>query len=288
MAELPDWIESLRLDRTGGAAEIAIRAAHGFEGLARQPGFSEAVRTEVARALARAQPAMAPLVHLANRVLSAPLGEAAAVCHSFGESLQRATEVIGSLVAGRIEDGMPVMTHSYSSTVLEALLATKRAGRRFQVICTEARPMREGVTLARKLAAEGIPVKLIVDAAACSFVPQVRLVLVGADAISAQGLLNKTGTAALALAAKGLGIDIYSLTSTAKLVPAGYQAPDQELRPPAEILEEPPPNVVPVNYYFDLTPLEHLSGVITEVGILPSEMLLRLLGTIRVHPALAG
>jgi translation initiation factor 2B subunit (eIF-2B alpha/beta/delta family) len=147
--------------------------------------------------------------------------------------------------------------------------------------------MREGVTLARKLGAEGIPVKLIVDAAACWFVSQVRLVLVGADALSAQGLVNKTGTAVLALAAKNLGIDIYSLTSTAKLVPAGYQPPDQELRPPSEMLEEPPPNVTPVNYYFDLTPLEHLSGVVTEIGILPSEMLLRLLGTIRVHPALA-
>ena len=76
---------------------------------------------------------------------------------------------------------------------------------RFDVICTESRPINEGVNLAAKLGGEGIRVKLVIDAAVCSILPQAQIVLIGADSLSAKGLVNKIGTLCLALAAREFG-----------------------------------------------------------------------------------
>lgn len=286
MPEFSELVERIRLDRLSGAAELAIQAAQAVERVAGSPGFSETARLEAVRALVRAQPAMAPLVNLANRVLSAPLGGTAEVCRSFAEELRGAGEAVGAVAAGCIADGMTVLTHSSSSTVLEALARAKRSGRNFEVICTESRPLCEGVGMARRLAGEGIPVRLIVDAAAYSMLPATRLVLVGADSVSSRGLLNKAGTAALALAAKTLGVEVYALAGTAKFLPAAYHPPEQELRDPTEILEKPLERVTPINYYFDLTPLSYLSGVITEDGILAPGAVASRLAALPLHPAL--
>lgn len=58
-----------------------------------------------------------------------------------------------------------IITHSYSSTVLNSLVYAKKSGRNFIVICTESRPINEGVKLAEKLGKNKIKVKLIVDPA---------------------------------------------------------------------------------------------------------------------------
>jgi translation initiation factor eIF-2B subunit delta len=284
--DLQGRIDRIRQDRTSGAVELAIQAAEILVLLSEQPGLSAAALRETALALVRAQPAMAPLFNLANEVLFHRPDELSTVCHDFIYRLQRAGQAIATLAAGLIRDGMTVLTHSYSSTVFQTLLLAKRAGRQFGVLCTESRPLREGVTLARKLAQQGIPVSLIVDAAVFRFLSRTQLVLVGADAVSAQGLVNKIGTAPLALAARTLGIDVYALAGSEKFFPAGYCAPAEQPKAPTEILEEAALNLTPVNLYFDSTPLEYLTGLITEQGILPPGDFERSLRDRRIHPAL--
>jgi len=278
-----DWLEQIRSDNTSGAAVLAVRAAR--ELMARAGAFSDAWLIETARALVEAQPAMAPIFNLANRVLLAGPERVEATCHEFIRQVEAAADAIASIVAGLIPDGA-VLTHSYSSTVLKALRKARQAGKRFDIICTESRPVREGVILARELAREGVPVRLIVDAAVSLFLPAARIVLVGADSVSPRGLVNKIGTSTLTLAAEASHVPVYALCSFDKFLPAGYHAPPEPPKKPNEVLEDPIPSVTAANYYFDLTPLEHLTGIITEEGVLSAADLRRRLAALPVHEAL--
>src|SRR5690606_41726653 len=75
--------------------------------------------------------------------------------------------------------GRPSGSHLLPYTTL--FRSAQRAGRRFSVICAESRPVFEGRQTAAALASYGIPVRLVVDAAAMHAVAEAQMVLVGAD-----------------------------------------------------------------------------------------------------------
>ncbi len=294
-------IEAIAQDRLSGARKLAQEGSQALLSLAEGSGaanlevFKEEVKA-VGRALISAQPSMAPLVNLANEALfsmegASSLEEARGKVGAASIEYSRALERSGTRIARQalplIGQG-PIMTHSFSSTVLEALLLAKREGRIFEVICTESRPQGEGRLLAERLNQEGISVKLVVDGLAPATVRGVRTVLVGADALSSEGLVNKAGTYALALAARSQKIPFYALCGREKFLPTGYELPGEKPREPQEVWPHHPEGVEVLNLYFDLTPLHHLSGVVSEEGVwVPSKVLARL-KRLRLHPALVG
>jgi translation initiation factor eIF-2B subunit delta len=290
-------IEEIRADNQSGAATLTRRAADAFLLLAHESS-PERLRTnlrQAARLLVRAQPTMAPIFNLCNGVLWKVLAVRdayirrrvlEAFCHGFVAGLDVAADGIAARTAKLIRDDMTVMTHSYSQTVLTALRSAWDAGTRFQVICTESRPVNEGVALAGELARQGISVTLIVDSAMGRFLPSAGLALVGADAICSEGLVNKMGTSLLALAAREQETALYALCGSEKILPGGYRLPEEPPKDPAEVAGELPPNVTVPNFYFDRTPFRLLTGVITEGGIMKPATLRRRLGQAKVHEAL--
>jgi translation initiation factor 2B subunit (eIF-2B alpha/beta/delta family) len=122
--------------------------------------------------------------------------------------------------------------------------------------------------MAAGLGIEGIQASLITDAAIYRCLPGAQLVWVGADAISPRGVFNKTGTALVALAAHERSVPVYVLCGSDKFLPASYEPPPEEPKNPKEILDHQLPHVAVLNYYFDLTPLTYVSGIVTEEGIL--------------------
>lgn len=282
-ADIQEQIAAIRANNTSGAAELAKAAAHVFIALSDAgydtPADLQTAVEDTAGALVAAQPAMAPMVTLANDALLqieqhdslAPMQTALRrAAQTFLETLSESTPAIAAALHPRIPTGATILTYSYSSTVLTSLRHAHDAGAAFDVICTESRPANEGITLARKLADAGISIRLIIDAAMFSFLDQVDLVLVGADSVAAQGVTNKIGTSALAQAAHAAGIEVYALCSTAKFLPAGVAPHAPERKPARELLDDPPDTITPVNYYFDLepAPLHLFAGVVTEDGIL--------------------
>lgn len=263
----PEWIEDIRRDNLSGAATLARRAAQAFQAWLAQGRTAEET-AEAAVALVRAQPRMAPLVNLACRVLAAG-AEAARACQEFLSAVEQAAVAVAQHGAALLSDGDTVLTHSFSSVVRGALLEAVRRGRRFRVIATESRPMREGVRLARELADAGIPVQLVVDAAAPGLAPEVTRVMVGADAVTLTGVVNKVGTAPLALAAREHHVPIHVLASSDKFLPAGYRLPPEPPHDPREILEEETPRVTVRNLYFEIVPLDWFTAVVSEEGSLP-------------------
>ncbi len=129
--------------------------------------------------------------------------------------------------------------------------------------------------MARALGEVGIRSTLIVDAGIASFMDRADAVLVGGDTVSGSFFVNKLGTHPLVLTAANQGVPVYLLTSLLKLMPE-VEVPEVEAQhSPEEVESDPMTNVTVENIYFERIPLEKLTGVITEEGVLLPEEIAR-------------
>jgi translation initiation factor 2B subunit (eIF-2B alpha/beta/delta family) len=283
-----------------GAAELAAKGAeiisqHAQTHSARERETFKREFLSVGKQLIQAQPTMAPLVNLVNDVLwvldsSEPFPitrqRIVEVASNFKHRLHIAEMAIAESVLPLIPEQAIIMTISRSSTVQAALLHARRTRRRFEVICAEARPECEGRMMAAELARHGIKVSLAVDTLVLSMVPRAKLILVGADHLDEQGLINKIGTYALTVVAKAHNIPVYALCGSNKFLPPGYTPPPQNQWDSSQVWDEAPPSVTVHNTYFDHTPTSHLWGIVTEQGVLPTVGIEAWLASIKLHPLL--
>ena len=231
---MADPVRAIRSDALSGASELIVRGArvlrdHAEGSRARTTKAFVASLAKVGLMVADAQPAMAPFIHLADAAvkavegadgLPAARGAAIAAIEGFVRAAAADRERTARTAARLVRRDSVVLVYSRSSTVEAALLAAAREGRRFTVLCPEARPAMEGRVLARRLAEHGIPVIACVDAAAFSVFPTADLVMLGADALVPVGLINKVGTSGLALLASGSGVPVYCVAGHLKMLPS--------------------------------------------------------------------
>lgn len=205
----------------------------------------------------------------------------AAEARGYWERSGRMKDVIARYGARLVPEEARVLVHCHSSTVVRALKLAFDAGKNPHVFCTESRPLYQGRTTAKELAAHGLKVTMFVDGAAHMVLSQMRdtdLVMVGADAITSEGdLVNKIGTAMIAHAAYDHEKRLYSCTATHKFDPLtlfGWAEPIEE-RPPEEVAS--PREFKGVDIYnpaFDITPAKLVTAYVTELGVLPPQALL--------------
>jgi len=299
---LAQAVDQIAADKRSGAALLAEQAA---DVLMRRASTGEAASPDAFRAellttgwaLIQAQPVMAPMVNLVNTVLwrleehETPAGLRRAVAEAteqFKRQINQHSLRVAQHTLPLIEDGMTVITISQSSTVQHALLLAQRAGRRFNVICAESRPSREGHEMAANLVAGGVSARMLLDSATVAAVADAHLVIVGADLLGAEGLVNKIGTHALALACQTRGVPFYSLCSSEKLLPSGYPTPDQHSWMKSGTWGGRPEDAAMGRQYYDFTPLRTITGIVTEHGVLPTATVEGWLAATRLHPALAA
>jgi len=292
-ADLAAAVEEIRGDNVSGSQAITRRAAALVEGwlagVSSEARDAEGARRarldledrlqELAAALIDAHPAMAPLYHLFDSLLlcldETALGEDARArllrtAAAFPERMDEHNRAVARLFSEVIDKDAAIFTHSAGSTVRAALLHSVKAGRRITVHCTESRPVCEGRALAQELARAGIATTLSTDSLAFSLLRQARdpVLATGADAVTAEGVINKAGTLGLATAARSWGIPFYVLAGSEKFLLAASPGAFRQERPAAEILSTASAGLRVVNRYFDLTPLDCVTGIITERGIL--------------------
>jgi ribose 1,5-bisphosphate isomerase len=149
-------------------------------------------------------------------------------------------------------------------------------GKRFEVFVTETRPRFQGHITAAELSKAGIPVTLILDDAVRYFMQEVDKVIVGADAITANGaLVNKIGTSMVALAAHEAKVKVYAAAETYKFSPETMigELVKIEERDSSEVISqkelEQIGSIKVRNPSFDVTPPEFIDLIITEWGIIP-------------------
>jgi translation initiation factor eIF-2B subunit delta len=271
-------------DNSSGSSELSKRAAVALLDLLDDIEGEESSEATIlnpallqfSKSLLQAQPQMATLFNLVNRALLISSSE-----KSFGEARSAIEKFIYSFLAvvvggsdniaqqalPLISDGSVILLHSYSGTVVKALISARRQGKSFEVYCTESRPVMEGRRTATVLSAAGIPVTYILDAAIFYSIQRATLVLCGADAITIDGIINKTGTTLISIAACAVNRPVYVLADSTKFLPSSYCLSSSEAHPRSEIWPEAPQNITIANRYFELTPLESFAAVINENGL---------------------
>ena len=195
---------------------------------------------------------------------------------SLRRELESAVNIAATLGARRVRNGDTLMTCSYSKTIMALFHRLREEGKRVRVYVTESRPGGEGVEMAKEISSMGFEVELIVDSAVRFFMKDVDLVVVGAEAIAANGaVVNKVGTSMIALAAHEARVRFYVAAETYKFSPATVlgELVTIEERDPKEVV---PPNVLASsprlrvrNPAFDVTPPEYIDAIITERGVIP-------------------
>jgi len=189
----------------------------------------------------------------------------------FLQNLEASREVTAEIGANRIRDGMLVFTHCHSSTVTRMIAKAKAEGKEFSVICTETRPAFQGRITVREMVELGIQTMFIVDSAARSYMGDVDLVVVGADAVTSEGnVVNKIGTSSIAVLANEARKPFYVVSELLKFDPETLNGTYEriEQRNPNEVWNEAPEKLSVRNPAFDVTPSRYIHGIICEEGVI--------------------
>lgn len=280
---ISELVKPIKEDPLSGAAELALQAIVIFQAVVadRQDEEPEKLRDllrQTARELVSAQPAMAPIFHLANSVLlniadAKTAADIIAICQKtlddYEKQLCDSAAKIADQVYELIEPGGLVFAYSFSSTVVSALLNARSRGKYFRVVCTEARPNMEGRKLASRLASGGIEVIHTFDMAMGLALPNCCAAFMGCDCIARPGVVNKVGSWMVAVSCRELKVPLYALSGTEKFVGDDrlFEFEKHE-RPGQEVWGEAPKGVRMLNNQFDLVPFDLLTGLVTECGIL--------------------
>jgi ribose 1,5-bisphosphate isomerase len=200
--------------------------------------------------------------------------------NQFLKDLEDSKEHIAEIGAKHINDGSVIFTHCHSSTVTRLLAKAKEDGKDFKVICTETRPAYQGRITAKELVDLGIETTFIVDSAARSFIGNVDVVIVGADAITSEGnVVNKIGSSCIALLAHEARVPFYVVSELLKFDPGTLKGEFEKIeqRNPAEVWSEAPQKLIVQNPAFDVTPNRYIHGLVCEDGIIAPQTIVEVI-----------
>ena len=237
-----------RQDKISGAAEIERKAiSHIKKYIGRKELF------EKCYSMLSAYPSMASIWNIANFAF---LGDEKSM-----EKMAVANEKVVLNGTDAVKSNSVILTYSRSSTVSKILQGCKNKG--VSVICSESRPKYEGRKLALELARKGIDVVLTTDAALAFMADEADIILIGADAILENRIVNKAGTAPLLTYANERNKKIYVAASSYKVFPFVFVKKEDD----REVWKDAPEGVEIKNFYFDVADIRHVNYFITERGV---------------------
>jgi methylthioribose-1-phosphate isomerase len=295
-----DVAEAIRTMKIRGAPLLGAAAAFGLALTAYNSEASSKKQLvdeleEAAETIRRTRPTAVNLFWALNRILDEAKaysgnteGLVALVieeANKVADEDANANRLIGRFGAELIADGDVILTHCNAGalatveygTALGIVRTAWKQGKRIRVIATETRPLLQGARLTTyELKEDGIPVTLITDNMV-GYVMYKRLVnkvIVGADRIVRDAVINKIGTYTVAVLAKEHDIPFYvaAPTSTFDFRHTSGQVVIEE-RKPEEVTHLASQRIAAegidvLNPSFDVTPLDYVDAIICENGIL--------------------
>jgi methylthioribose-1-phosphate isomerase len=197
----------------------------------------------------------------------------------------RCCHAIGEYGAALLPDRCTILTHcnagalacSSWGTALGVIRSAVEAGKEVRVIACETRPLLQGARLtAWELARDGIDVTVITDSTAAHIMRtgSIDAVIVGADRITSDAVFNKIGTYMHAVCARHHDIPFYVAAPLSTFDAAHTEREvtiEERGRDEIAVMGNRTliPEGVPVkNYAFDATPMELVSAIITEQGVI--------------------
>ena len=183
----------------------------------------------------------------------------------YGAEIKTNTDkMVMTAVNKLIKDGSKIFTFSHSSVVRKAIMEAAKSGKRFEVILTEARPVGEGLSLAKFLGRAGIPVSLYTDAAMELAISRCDIVMVGTDWYWHRGFINKIGTHSALRIADEREKAFYVLSDTSKYMNTPPSDWSRDKHPESQILMEKIENVTVHNPYFESIWFRGVSNIIVD------------------------
>jgi translation initiation factor eIF-2B subunit delta len=209
------------------------------------------------------------------------------------ERLDYAARAIAQHALTKLRDGDVVLTFGHSEVVSLLLTTAHRRGIDLYVWVVDARPLWEGKKLLHELQSAGVPSGYIQLNALTYVMRNVTKVFLGCTSLLSNGsVYGRAGTACVALSAKDHHVPVlvccqtYKISNKVQLESITHNElgdPDALLRtdgrrgggggsassssPLADWRDVP--NLKLLNLLYDVTPSEFLSGIVTELGIVP-------------------
>ncbi|MFQ6064855.1 MAG: S-methyl-5-thioribose-1-phosphate isomerase [Candidatus Bathyarchaeia archaeon] len=305
MKRCSEVASAIREMKMRGAPLIGVAAAYGlaltaYHSKAEKRGELMKEIQESAGVLRKSRPTAVNLFWAVDRILKKAKktrGDAKALAKAVVEEAQRmadedveANRKMGEHGAKLIEDGDVVLTHCNAGslatvdygTALGVIRSAWDQGKSISIIATETRPKLQGARLTTyELKRDGIPVCLITDSMV-GFVMSKQLVnkvVVGADRIVSDAVINKIGTYTIAVLANEHKIPFYvaAPTSTFDLNQSSEEIVIEE-RDSTEITHFGSRLIATrgidvLNPAFDITPMKYVSAIICETGVFsPTEL----------------
>ncbi len=281
-----------------GAPALGVAGAYGIALATRAckrkdlPAFFSAVR-EDAETLRATRPTAINLGWGIDRVLTkiAPLTDIPAIRRVALEEARAVSSedtfschAIGSHGSELLPDSCTVLTHcnagalacSSWGTALGVIRTAVEKGKRVRVVACETRPLMQGARLtAWELARDGIEVTVVTDSSAAFLMRSgaIDAVITGADRITCDAVFNKIGTYMHAVCARHHTIPFYVAAPLSTFDTRHTEADVIiEERGREEVTTMGNRVVVPdgarvKNYAFDATPMDLVTAIITERGV---------------------
>ncbi|WP_439026790.1 translation initiation factor eIF-2B [Haloarchaeobius sp. DT45] len=278
---IDETVEEIEEMQTHSSSVVAIKATEALGDLldrefATVEEFERGLERNT-KALQRANPSHASL-HNAMRDVVAAVGSAETATVDDAKAALRAAieSVVDDVEHGKrraaenavslVEDGASILTHDYSSTVLEAIELATRDGAYIDVYVTEARPRYLGRKTARTLAGnDRVETHLLTDSGAGYYMDECDRVLIGMDCIVEETLYNRVGTFPIAATAAQCDVPVTVVGSSTKVIEDGFVF-ENEFRSPSEVMREPAEGFDVYNPAYDETPVSLLESVVTDEG----------------------
>ena len=259
-------VAAIANDHRSGASALLRRA---LRVLRRASATGPASLERISPLVCRAQPSMGAVWNAVCEALGAD--DPVRALDRFERETDLAEQAVTRVAASLLSTGdgpLRLVSCSASGTVARVFIAID-ARRSLRVACAEGRPVYEGRAMAAGLAAAGLAVEVYTDAGVGAALGSSDALLLGADAVSADWVINKIGSAQLAALAAELRVPVYVVATGDKFVPPGV-ATVLQLRqgPVAEVWDQPPHGVTVRNPYFERVPLTLVRAVLSDGGVL--------------------
>ncbi len=191
-----------------------------------------------------------------------------------------------SLIADRldrlIDADDEILTFGYSGVVTMGLIKAANKGLRFRVTVADSGPAFQGKVLLRKLLEAGVPCTYCLVNAVPTAIQRATKVWLGVHTYMSNGvLLGKLGTSLVAGLAYQAHKPVLAICETFKFCDAVQidAVTNNELGAHQDMLREDSPlngmphkiaqNVRMLNLAYDITPIKHVSVMVTELGLNP-------------------
>ncbi|XP_063155723.1 translation initiation factor eIF2B subunit delta [Candoia aspera] len=199
------------------------------------------------------------------------------------EKISLAAEAISTFAFEKINDGDVILVYGCSSLVSHTLREAHANHRAFRVVVVDSRPRLEGRETLCRLVKLGIRCSYVLINAISYVLPEVSKVLLGAHALLANGsVMSRMGTSQIALLSKAYNVPVLVCCETYKFcdrvqtdsfVSNELDDPDDLIgskgeRSPLSNWQESK-SLRLLNLVYDVTPLELVDLVITELGMIP-------------------